>query len=225
MPACRSVSLAIRSVLALVCAALVLASSAPLAGGATTGHAYAGPGPATHLSVVGGSIAERRTDRPAFVPPAGRSYGYGAVVQLARPSAHRVSESFAPQMTRCGLPVFMPGRDTPETTAHIVDALGSNPSWSVLTRAEHPASTTNRQWYQGDPRCAGSVGDGLSCDEFPFFKTFQGGPGASLRQVPDSENLPQARAISAFYRSCGIAVGSNFVVSPQPNQPTTTWTC
>ena len=84
----------------------------------------------------------------------------------------------------CGLAVFMPGGDTPETTAHVVDALSSNPGWSVLTRASHPDSTTSRLWYQGASRCAGSPGDALPCDEYAFFTSRQGGPGASPRLGP-----------------------------------------
>jgi RHS repeat-associated protein len=125
----------------------------------------------------------------------------------------------------CGLPVFMPGGDTPETTAHIVDALSSNAGWSVLTRAEHPDSTSNRRWYQGDSRCAGEVGDALSCDEYPFYTSRQGGPGASLRLVPGWEQDKQGGFLSAFYGACGIGQGDDYVVAPMPSQPTTTFTC
>ena len=125
----------------------------------------------------------------------------------------------------CGLPVFMPGGDTPDTTRHIVDALSSNSGWSVLTRAEHPDSTTNRRWYQGDSRCAGEVGDALSCDEYPFYTSRQGGPGASLRLVPGWEQDKQGGFLSAFYGACGIGQGDDYVVAPMPSQPTTTFRC
>lgn len=119
----------------------------------------------------------------------------------------------------------MPGGDTPEMTAHIVDALTSNPVWSVLTRAEHPASTTNRQWYRGDARCAGSLGDALSCDEYPFFTSRQGGPGASLRLVPGWEQSRQGGFLRNFYAMCGIGQGDDYAVVPVHPQPTTTFTC
>lgn len=125
----------------------------------------------------------------------------------------------------CGLPVFMPGGDTPNTTAHIVDALSSNSGWSVLTRASHLDSTTSRQWYRGDSRCAGEVGDALSCDEYPFHKSRQGGPGASSRLVPGWEQDKQGGFLSAFYGACGIGQGENYVVAPMPSQPTTTFAC
>ena len=125
----------------------------------------------------------------------------------------------------CGLPVFMPGGDTPDTTAHIVDALASNPGWSVLTRAEHPDSTTNRTWYQGDERCAGEVGDALSCDQYPFYTSRQGGPGASLRLVPGWEQNRQGGFLRNFYAACGIGQGDNYAVAPMPSQPATTFRC
>ena len=123
------------------------------------------------------------------------------------------------------MPVFMPGADTEDTTQHIVDALAANPSWAVLTKASHPASTSRRTWFASDPRCAGETGDGLSCDEYPFFTTLQGGPGASLRLVPGREQSRQGGYMKNFYAQCNISEGDDFVVAPVPTQPTTTWTC
>lgn len=117
----------------------------------------------------------------------------------------------------------MPGGDTPETTAHIVDALRSQPA--LLTRAAHPASTSSRAWYQGDPRCAGSPRDAMSCDEYPFFTSLQGGPGASLRLVPGWEQNRQGGYLRNFYATCGIAEGEDFLVGPMPSAATTTFTC
>lgn len=128
----------------------------------------------------------------------------------------------AATFSSCDLPVFMPGGDTPATTTHIVDALRNQPA--MLTRAAHPDSTTSRQWYRGDSRCAGETGDALSCDEYPFFSTRQGGPGASLRLVPGWEQDLQGGRLSAFYSACGIAPGDDFLVRPMP-QPVTTFAC
>ncbi|MGH9223344.1 MAG: NucA/NucB deoxyribonuclease domain-containing protein [Acidimicrobiales bacterium] len=154
-------------------------------------------------------------------------FGYDDAAHLAHASAFGGADGLAPNTTDpdCGLPVFMPGGDTPDTTAHLVDALSSNPAWSVLTWAEHPDSTTNRQWYRGDSRCAGSPGDGLSCDEYPFYTSRQGGPGASLRLVPGWEQDKQGGFLSAFYGACGIGQGDSFVVDPMPSLPTTTFRC
>lgn len=57
----------------------------------------------------------------------------------------------------------------------------------------------NRTWYQGDERGAGEVGDALSCDEYPFYTSRQGGPGASLWLVPGWEQDKQGGFLSAFY--------------------------
>ena len=126
----------------------------------------------------------------------------------------------------CNLPVFMPGADTPETTQHIMDALAENPSWTLLTKATNPWSTTYRKWYSGDPRCPSPLGDGLSCDEYPFYTSLQGGPpGASLRLVPGWEQNKQGGDLGYFYAACGVDVGDSFLVVPQPSQPTTTFVC
>jgi hypothetical protein len=53
------------------------------------------------------------------------------------------------------------------------------------------------KWYELEPPCdSGTVGDGLTCDEYPFASTAQGGKtnydeahAVSLRLVPDSEQL------------------------------------
>jgi RHS repeat-associated protein len=125
----------------------------------------------------------------------------------------------------CGLPIFIPGADTPQTTDHIIDALKSNPSWVRLTRAAHPASTTSRNWYRGDPRCPVKPGDGLNCDEYPFFTTAEGGPGASLRNVPGHESNVQGAYLKNFYSICGVAHGDSFLVVPVSTLPTTSWIC
>lgn len=124
------------------------------------------------------------------------------------------------------LPIFMPGGDTPETTEHIVAALQSRPDWSVLTRAEHPDSTTNREWYEGDPRCPSQLGDALTCDEYPFFTSRQGGPpDASLKNVPGWEQNKQGGFLGSFYRACGIMYGDDYAVVPMPELAMTTFKC
>src|SRR5205823_4621387 len=41
----------------------------------------------------------------------------------------------------------------------------------------------------------------LSCDEYPYATTFQGGAGSSTAPVPLGEQLSQGGQLSAFYRS------------------------
>jgi hypothetical protein len=40
----------------------------------------------------------------------------------------------------------------------------------------------------------------LSCDEYPYASTFQGGAGASTAAVPPGEQSAQGTLLSAFYR-------------------------
>lgn len=69
-----------------------------------------------------------------------------------------------------------------------------------------------------------TVGDGLSCDEYPFFTSAEGGPGASLQLVPDLEQNIQGGYLRAFYSAC-LPVGRQFRVEPRPSNPTTTYRC
>jgi RHS repeat-associated protein len=124
------------------------------------------------------------------------------------------------------LPVFKPGADTPDTTDHIMDALLTHPEWLVLTRAQHPDTTTNREWYEGDPRCPSVLGDEITCDEYPFFTTRRGGPPhASLRNVPGWEQDKHGGYLKNFYGICGILIGEDYRVEPNPEAPKTVYDC
>ncbi len=105
---------------------------------------------------------------------------------------------------------YLPGKDTGETTAHIKDAINGNadkgipphPEWAYLIRGTN--SAPSRAWYRNDPRCAGNSLV-LWCDEYPFFSTQQGGPGASLRLVPAAEQRIQSGTLTYFYdRKCHL---------------------
>jgi hypothetical protein len=120
--------------------------------------------------------------------------------------------------------VFYPGWDTPATTMHIFDAIGLNPRWANLHRATGSGS---RRWYKSDPACAGSSLL-MWCDEYPFYTSLEGGPGASLRLVPATEQMSQGGKLSAFYAACKVIANDPwegaFGVVPG-RMPTTTWTC
>jgi hypothetical protein len=137
------------------------------------------------------------------------------------------------------------GADMPWTARHIRTVLGRqeapdpapallhavNPSWSLLERQQPPQS---RSWLSAlSPQsilgstqpypyvlCTGSevTGDGLSCDEFPFASTYQGGEGSSLFIVPGSENSPQGTDMFNFYAKCAPNDGDAFLVVPFPQQ-------
>ena len=67
------------------------------------------------------------------------------------------------------------------------------------------------------------IQDGL--DEFPFYSTVEGGPGASLVNIAAPDNQTQGRQLGQFYQACGlvgsdIASDSNrFLVIPNPVSP------
>lgn len=93
--------------------------------------------------------------------------------------------------------IFYPGWDTQQTTLHIATAILSGRP-ANLTWGTNPHS---RSWYGSDPRCAGRSRL-MWCDEYPFYSTWQGGPGASLQLVPGPEQWYQGIRLSVFYRVC-----------------------
>ena len=129
--------------------------------------------------------------------------------------------------------LFPGGGVTEASTSNIVSALSFNPKWGLLHRAPHPDSTDDRDWYNSVVRapddvrgsCAEGVpGDELSCDEYPFYKTREGGPpDAFLKLVPATDQFgkdSQAGYLSSFYRSCGVPnPGGEYFVVPVPVAP------
>lgn len=121
---------------------------------------------------------------------------------------------------------FYAGGDTPKTTEHIRDAIafGKPP----ILHYETPGHSRN--WLDRDPRCppASRSRSGDWCDEYPFAKTKEGGPGASLRLVPGAEQSWQGSMFSAFIRACKLKshdpIEGKFGVVPTGVGPTA-WTC
>jgi hypothetical protein len=58
----------------------------------------------------------------------------------------------------------------------------------------------------------------MTCDEFPFWSTNQAvnlsGMVADLKPVPNSESLPKANDLCAFYGKCQVANNERFIVLP-----------
>jgi hypothetical protein len=152
------------------------------------------------------------------------------------------------------LPIYMPADYTrsgiamPHTTQHIREVLGwseapdptptgeqYNAAWSLLRYATTPSSSAG--WYGsyqventlgGVPyasmQCSGATGDGLTCDEYPYRSTYEGGPGASLKIVPTvPEVAAQGGDLSGFLNQCGIigVDGTAYIVLPLPRQEST----
>ena len=120
--------------------------------------------------------------------------------------------------------VFYSGWDTPLTSAHIASAILGNTSWANLHRATRVGG---RRWYRSDPRCVGSSRL-MYCDEYPFYSTAEGGPGASLMLVPAPEQWYQGGMLSAFYFACKVIpndpIEGAFGVIPLAT-PKTMWQC
>lgn len=101
-----------------------------------------------------------------------------------------------------------------------VDTETGNPTppqiqWQTLDRAAHPDDTTNPSWHSNSPyNCTGS-GSVTHCDEWPWFSTRQGGPGAHLRKIDASENSASGSDRGAFYTICGVSDGDLYFVAPR----------
>lgn len=92
--------------------------------------------------------------------------------------------------------------------------------WFVLTRAMKPGQTST--WRSNNPyNC---TGDGFAdpptaCDEWPWFRTVQGGPGAHLRVINSAENSNGGADYGSFIgasNGCNIQDGQSFAMAPYP---------
>ena len=98
-------------------------------------------------------------------------------------------------------------KKTPAIAAHVRAAQAAGQP-RVLTRASGARQRANRRaacghWPQGSP---------LSCDEYPFASTHQGGRGASTAGVPKVEQRRQGGELRAFYAKAKVKVGDQFLV-------------
>jgi hypothetical protein len=106
------------------------------------------------------------------------------------------------------LPVYVvDSKKTPEIAKHVRAALAAGQP-SLLTRATGAVQRANRRAACGHwPR-----GSRLSCDEYPFASTIQGGQGASIAGVPRVEQRRQGGSLRAFYAKERVRVGDSFLV-------------
>lgn len=89
-------------------------------------------------------------------------------------------------------------KNMPTICSSIRNAMDEGHS-QVLHRTRSSASGNRRA------ACGGVLaGVGMSCDEYPFASTKEGGKRARTRVVPLSENHSQGGQLSAFYRKYGI---------------------
>ena len=134
-----------------------------------------------------------------------------------------------------GIPVFSTGIDMPSHSVHIVTSIlfggftrsqgGSGALPFVLVRTPGRNAVLNRgsKWP-----CKGitGAGRGLSCDEYPYASTGQGGEVnwqadmVSLMPVPSWESAYQGGRLSGFYRGARVDAGTIFVNIAVPMFPT-----
>ncbi len=118
------------------------------------------------------------------------------------------------------LPIFLPGSDLPATTQHDFDAIlgasgvPANPQWSRLnyvSSTDKVSSGTPRKWYASQPACQPQLGEppGYQCDEYPFFASAQGGPGASLRRLDGGQNTTAGSRYGNFVVACALTSGGS----------------
>jgi hypothetical protein len=106
------------------------------------------------------------------------------------------------------LPIFVvDSKKTPAIADHVRTALAAGQP-RVLTRASGARQRANRRaacghWSRGSP---------LSCDEYPFASTLEGGRTARIAGVPKVEQRRQGGALRAFYAKERIRVGDQFLV-------------
>ena len=98
----------------------------------------------------------------------------------------------------------------PAVCANMRNAIHNKGKPSQLTR------TTNSSQIRKNRRDSGCTkmkpGPGMSCDEYPFASTNEGGLGAVIVAVPLKENQSQGGQLSAFYRKNDIQDGGCFKV-------------
>ncbi|HEY0603730.1 MAG TPA: RHS repeat-associated core domain-containing protein, partial [Herpetosiphonaceae bacterium] len=117
-------------------------------------------------------------------------------------------ERIAPK--RCIIPILkVPRGAMPETAQHIQDA--QDGPWPMLLSYGGPGSSGPNRRAACSPARKAQLRP-LTCDEYPFASTQQGGAGASTRGVPGSETSPQGGLLSGFYSSNGMKAGDLFAV-------------
>lgn len=153
-------------------------------------------------------------------------YGYDPIVDENGERRRGVGACLAVASTQdCkDKPVFLPGADVYEAAEHDSEAI-VNGHPAVLTY--YPSkpdpltladgTTVSHSWYKNETICKqGAVGDGRDCDEYPYWSTVEGGPGASLKLVKASDNQREGRLLVGFATRCGLTTTSarEFITAP-----------
>lgn len=129
------------------------------------------------------------------------------------------------------VPLISHGRDVEGHATHIIlsqmglgnTSSGAGVTSSILVRGE---ARQGGAWYNKFYPCnMGFVGDGLSCDEYPFASTINGGERnymnntVSLMLLPGGESKRQGRMIGRFYATNNVVFGRPFISVANPFFP------
>ena len=120
------------------------------------------------------------------------------------------------------IPVLSTGMELPMHSMHIAasqygfgnTSSGVGVTSSVLVRGQ---GSGGRAWYKKMHPCMlGKVGDKLTCDEYPFFSTMNGGLAnynndtVSLQLLPGWESSRQGGLMSSFYSNAKVTAGKPY---------------
>ena len=120
------------------------------------------------------------------------------------------------------IPVLSTGMELPMHSMHIAasqygfgnTSSGVGVTSSVLVRGQ---GSGGRTWYKKMHPCMlGKVGDKLTCDEYPFFSTMNGGLAnynndtVSLQLLPGWESSRQGGLMSSFYSNAKVTAGKPY---------------
>ncbi len=114
-----------------------------------------------------------------------------------------------PNADPCGQdPIFAPGTQAGGAAENDMLAIEGNPSLmrlNKMSRSVKRNTNVSPSWKNTDQICVQARSEGNPCDEYPFYSTEQGGPGARLASVPDGENSSEGGSLAAFYgNACGL---------------------
>ena len=121
-------------------------------------------------------------------------------------------------------PLFFPGYDALQAAEHDADVIATVPAWFRLTYESGPdkekVDGVDRDWY-GATRYKNQCDEerakrGVECDEYPFYTTVEGGPGAyavttkAVAEVARDDNQKEGRALNRMQDdpACGMATVS-----------------
>jgi Deoxyribonuclease NucA/NucB len=129
------------------------------------------------------------------------------------------------------MPIFAPGTDVYEAAEHDLDAINSGQPSVLHAMGETeknsgtyalPRSWTGRVQYD---HCGPNYDPpNTNCDEYPFYSTMEGGPGASLRNIYYVHNQFEGTLLGGFVIVCGLngtpsSEANEYVVVPHLELP------